>query len=47
MVRYILNNPVHAGLVATALDYPFSGSMLYSRKRLAEILASAAPGRAS
>ena len=37
VARYILDNPVRAGLVARVEDYPFAGSMLYP---LAEILAA-------
>lgn len=34
VVRYLLLNPVRAGLVAHPLDYPFSGSAVYSREEL-------------
>jgi REP element-mobilizing transposase RayT len=35
VARYILENPVRAGLVRNAEDYPFSGSAVHS---VAEIL---------
>jgi len=38
VIRYILENPVRAGLVERALDYPYSGSAMWSRDELAEIL---------
>ena len=34
VVRYVLDNPVRAGLVASPLDYPFLGSDLYSLEQL-------------
>ncbi len=34
VVRYILANPVRAGLVAEPLDYPHSGSMIWERAEL-------------
>jgi hypothetical protein len=37
VVRYTLENPVRAGLVARVEDYPFAGSTVYP---LAEILAA-------
>ncbi|HYT68841.1 MAG TPA: transposase [Vicinamibacterales bacterium] len=33
-VRYVVNNPVAAGLVALANDYPFMGSQRWSRQEL-------------
>jgi putative transposase len=36
VVRYLLNNPVRAGLVNSAADYPWSGSSHYTYKELAE-----------
>jgi putative transposase len=36
VVRYLLNNPVRAGLVQNAADYPWSGSSHYSFEELAE-----------
>jgi len=30
VVRYVLQNPVRAGLVNTACDYPWSGSLRYT-----------------
>lgn len=35
VVRYILENPVRAGLVARFTDYPYSGSDRYSLEELA------------
>jgi putative transposase len=35
VVRYILDNPVRAGLVAKFSDYPYSGSDRYSLEELA------------
>jgi hypothetical protein len=37
-VRYIINNPVRAGLVADVRDYPFWGSSVYSREALLEYI---------
>ena len=34
VARYILENPVRAGLVASVQDYPFSGSSVYSVEQL-------------
>lgn len=34
VVRYVLGNPVAAGLVETAMDYPFSGSEVWDRPTL-------------
>lgn len=36
VVRYILENPIRAGLVEKIEDYPFIGSHLYTRKELIE-----------
>jgi putative transposase len=36
VVGYLLENPVRAGLVARAIDYPFSGSARFTREELAE-----------
>ena len=35
--RYILANPVRAGLVARPLDYPFSGSFSWDRQALLDL----------
>jgi putative transposase len=35
-VRYILANPVRAGLVREPLEYPFSGSMMFPRETLVD-----------
>jgi putative transposase len=34
--RYIVENPVRAGLVRKAEDYPFTGSQIYTMKQLME-----------
>jgi len=34
VVRYLLMNPVRAGLVDSPLEYPFSGSEVFSREQL-------------
>ena len=34
VARYILENPVRAGLTKTVLDYPFLGSQVYAVKEL-------------
>jgi putative transposase len=36
VARYIIENPVRAGLVAAVQDYPFSGSDVYSLEQLLE-----------
>ncbi len=36
VARYILENPVRAGLVQSPLDYPFLGSQVYGVKELLE-----------
>ena len=36
VARYIVENPVRAGLVASPLDYPFWGSSTWSREELIE-----------
>ena len=43
VVRYILMNPVEAALTIDPFSYPFSGSMVYSRDELRELLAERAP----
>jgi REP element-mobilizing transposase RayT len=35
-VRYVLENPVRAGLVQSVLDYPFVGSQVYDLKEMVE-----------
>lgn len=35
--RYILGNPVRAGLVARPFDYPFSGSFAWDRQALLDV----------
>jgi putative transposase len=34
VIRYTLDNPVRAGIVAAGIDYPFSGSMVVTREEL-------------
>ena len=38
MARYILENPVRAGLVARIQDYPFSGSKRYTLEQILEAI---------
>jgi putative transposase len=38
VVRYLLENPVRAGLVTTPTEYPFWGSSVHSRRELLEYL---------
>ena len=40
VARYILDNPVRAGLVARFDEYPFSGSSRYSIPELADAIQS-------
>lgn len=41
VMRYIINNPVRAGLVNDPADYPFWGSTVCSREELLDHLAAA------
>jgi putative transposase len=41
VLRYILENPVRAGLAGEPLDYPFLGSDVHSTRQLGEFLRSA------
>jgi putative transposase len=45
IVKYILENPVRAGLAASFRDYPYSGSEMYSLDELAEAASEAPRGR--
>jgi REP-associated tyrosine transposase len=36
VARYIVQNPVRAGLVRTAVDYPFTGSSILRKEQLLE-----------
>lgn len=38
VVRYILANPVVAGMVSLPLDYPYSGSEVWNREELANLM---------
>jgi putative transposase len=38
VIRYIINNPVRAGLVSRPQDYPSWGSQTYSREELLELI---------
>jgi putative transposase len=40
VARYILENPVRAGLVERVEDYPFCGSLVYSLAELLEAIAA-------
>jgi putative transposase len=37
VARYILGNPVRAGLCAEPTDYPFSGSLVWSKEQLQDL----------
>ena len=39
VIRYIVTNPVKAGLVSNPLDYPFWGSDLWTRQELVDLIA--------
>ncbi|HYN07104.1 MAG TPA: hypothetical protein VES67_06915 [Vicinamibacterales bacterium] len=43
MIRYIILNPVKAGLVSTPADYPFWGSGSHSREALLKLLEASEP----
>ena len=43
VVRYVLHNPVRAGLVRTANEYPWSGSLRYTLAELQEYAGSWTP----
>jgi hypothetical protein len=43
VAKYILENPVRAGLMREPLDYPFSGSLVYSREQLVDLWYEATP----
>jgi len=42
--RYIVENPVRAGLVNTVLEYPFAGSQVYDLKELVDSLPETSSG---
>jgi putative transposase len=42
VARYIINNPVRAGLVSSPAEYPYWGSSRYSREELLEYIQWAA-----
>lgn len=42
VVRYVIANPVRAGIVRSPGDYPFWGSFVYSRTELLEFIQRAA-----
>ena len=42
VARYIINNPVRADLVQAPVDYPFWGSLVYSREEVLEFIAAPA-----
>ena len=42
--RYILANPVRAGLVARPLDYPYSGSFAWDRQALLDVFVESKSG---
>ncbi len=37
VAKYVLENPVRAGLVKEPLDYPFSGSLVFSKQQLIDL----------
>lgn len=41
VARYVIGNPVRAGLVDSVFDYPYWGSGKYTREELAEFIARA------
>ena len=43
VARYVVENPVRAGLVKTVADYPFVGSQVYELKDLVESLPQPGP----
>jgi hypothetical protein len=43
IVRYIVNNPVRAGLVTDPADYPHWGSSRYSREEMLEYIGDGRP----
>jgi putative transposase len=45
VARYILNNPVRAGLVKSFDEYPFSGSNRYTMQQLADAIQTHASDR--
>ena len=47
VVRYILENPVRAGLAEDVASYPFWGSEVYSREQLIEYVQEDQRGRRS
>jgi putative transposase len=44
VARYILANPVRAGLVQEPRDYPFSGSLVFDKRQLDDLWQSVAAG---
>jgi hypothetical protein len=42
-IAYVVSNPIRAGLVASANDYPHWGSQRYSRKEIVESFRSGRP----
>lgn len=42
-ISYVILNPVRAGLVLDAMDYPFIGSEVYSREDLIELCRERGP----
>jgi hypothetical protein len=38
VIRYLLENPIRAGLVRNLLEYPYWGSGLCAREELLEVL---------
>ena len=42
VIKYIIENPVRAGIVSDAREYPFWGSQVYSREELMEFISEPA-----
>ena len=47
VIRYIVENPVRAGLVRCAEEYPFSGSAVYTLREILDAAAWSPRARAS
>jgi hypothetical protein len=45
IVRYVLDNPIRAGLVRSVQDYPYIGSSVYTKRELLEFACIYTPRR--
>jgi REP element-mobilizing transposase RayT len=43
VAKYVLENPVRGGLVSEPLDYPFSGSLVFTREQLLDLWREGTP----